>query len=157
MKLNQLCPLLLSLTLAACASAPAAPPVAPPNAAPTQITSGPPANAVKVETDGGFFYQIPPQTLAEKLKNKDFIFVNTHIPYEGEIEPTDAFIPYDTILQHLDELPADKTAPIYLYCRSGRMSAIAAKELVKAGYTNVWDLAGGWQAWDAAGYEVKVK
>ena len=157
MKPCSLLPLLLTVTLAACASAPAATPVSPPTAAPAQATSAVPPGATRVETEGGFFYQIPPQTLAEKLKNKDFFFVNTHIPYEGEIEQTDAFIPYDTILQHLDELPADKNAPIYLYCRSGRMSAIAAKDLVKAGYANVWDLAGGWYAWEAAGYEVRVK
>ncbi len=91
------------------------------------------------------------------LKSKDFFFVNTHIPYEGEIEGTDAFIAYDETAQQLDSYPADKNAKIVLYCRSGRMSAIAAQELVKAGYTNVWNLDGGMVAWEQAGYKLVSK
>ena len=39
------------------------------------------------------------------------------------------------------ELP-DKKAVILIYCRSGRRSASAAKELVNMGYTNVYDFGG---------------
>lgn len=129
--------LLLSVGLAACR--PAA----------TSEKSG-----TSVAVAGGSFTQISPETLAEMLAAKDFIFVNTHIPYEGEIEQTDAFIPYDETLQRLNEYPTDKGAQIVLYCRSGRMSAIAAEALVGAGYTDVWDLAGGFVAWEDAGFEL---
>jgi rhodanese-related sulfurtransferase len=78
-----------------------------------------------------------------------------HIPYEGEIDRTDAQIPYDQTAQQLSQYPADKTGKIVLYCRSGRMSAIAAKELVKAGYTNVWNLDGGMAAWETQGLPLK--
>jgi rhodanese-related sulfurtransferase len=115
------------------------------------------ANFTAVETESGKFYQIDSPALAEGLKNKNFTFVNVHIPYEGEIEQTDAFIAYDQISFHLDELPQDKNAPIVLYCRSGRMSGIAATELANMGYTNVWDLAGGMVAWKAAGFELIQK
>jgi rhodanese-related sulfurtransferase len=54
----------------------------------------------------------------------------------------------------VNEYPADKNAKIVLYCRSGRMSTIVAKELVKAGYTNVWNLDGGMIAWEKAGFEL---
>ena len=59
--------------------------------------------------------------------------VNVHIPYEGEIEGTDLFIPYDQTGQRLSDLPPDPGGKIVLYCRSGRMSATAAGALVSTG------------------------
>jgi len=53
----------------------------------------------------------------------------------------------------LAELPPRETK-IVLYCRSGSMSAIAARALVAAGYTKVWNLDGGMNAWRALGYPV---
>ncbi len=65
---------------------------------------------------------------------------------------TDAKIAYNEIEQHLDQLPADKSARIVLYCRSGRMSTLAAQQLVKLGYTHIFNLEGGMIAWEQAGY-----
>lgn len=79
--------------------------------------------------------------------------VNVHRPYEGEIDGTDAFIDYDEIVGDR-RLPSDTEAPILLYCRSGRMSAVAADALVDAGYTDVAQLEGGMQAWEATGMPI---
>ena len=59
----------------------------------------------------------------------------------------------------MGSLPPDVrlTAKIVLYCRSGRMSAIVATELVAAGYTSVWNLEGGMLAWEKAGYALMRK
>ena len=95
--------------------------------------------------------------LAGMLKRKDFAFVNVHIPYEGEIEGTDAFIPFDKMDENLDKLPKDKNAKVVLYCRSGRMSAVAAKRLAELGYTQVSDLTGGMNAWEASGRQILKK
>jgi len=103
------------------------------------------------------FQEIDPAQLAEMLKNKDFVFINVHIPYEGEIEPTDLFLPYDEAAQLVSELPKDKNAKIVVYCRSGRMSRIAVEEWSKAGYTNLYDLVGGFRAWEDAGYPLITK
>jgi rhodanese-related sulfurtransferase len=81
---------------------------------------------------------------------KDFTLVNVHIPYEGDLPNTDLSIPYNTIQDHLNELPG-KDAKIVLYCRSGSMSDIAARRLVELGYQHIYDLTGGMQAWDASG------
>jgi hypothetical protein len=89
-----------------------------------------PESGVKVQVEGGAYTNVTPAQLAEMLKKKDFFFVNVHIPYEGEIEPTDAQLPYDQTAQLLSKYPSDKNAKIVLYCRSGRMSAIAAQELI---------------------------
>jgi len=100
---------------------------------------------------GGSYTQITPSEVQTMLQAKDFPFINVHIPYEGEIEATDAHIPYNEIMQRLAELPADKGAKVVIYCRSGNMSTQAAQELVQAGYTNLWELGGGMVAWEAAG------
>jgi rhodanese-related sulfurtransferase len=106
----------------------------------------------KVPVEGGGSYtDVGAGGLAKMLKAKNFPLVNVHVPYEGEIAQTDRFIPYDRIGSNLDKLPADKDAKVVLYCRSGSMSAIAARELVRSGYTNVWNLDGGMIGWQEAG------
>ena len=102
---------------------------------------------------GGQYIDITPQELNTMLEKKDFFFVNVHIPYEGELPETDAFIPFDEIEGHLAEFPQEKDAKIVLYCRSGSMSATAAREMVRLGYTNIYNLDGGFRAWEEAGYE----
>lgn len=92
--------------------------------------------------------------LAKKMQQKDFYFVNVHIPYEGEIKNTDAFIDFDKISENLGKLPQDKSHPIVLYCQSGRMSGIAAAELARLGYSRVSHLAGGMIDWKRNGYEI---
>ncbi len=99
------------------------------------------------------FTDITVNQLATALAEKDFTLVNVHIPYEGELPETDLFIPFNEITGNLDKLPA-QDAPIVLYCRSGSMSTMAAKALAAAGYTNVYELDGGFNAWKAAGYEL---
>jgi rhodanese-related sulfurtransferase len=105
----------------------------------------------KVLVEGGSYVNVSPEHLKEMLMKKDFMFVNTHIPYEGEIFPTDAFIEFDQTAERQGDYPPDKTAKIVVYCRSGRMSDIAARILVKEGYTNVFNLPGGMIAWEKAG------
>jgi rhodanese-related sulfurtransferase len=114
-----------------------------------------PITGETVDVAGGSYQNLTPVELNTMLKNKDFIFVNVHIPFAGDIANTDLSIPYNEIKQNLSQLPSDKNAKIVLYCSSGRMSEIAAEELVFLGYTNVWNFAGGMAAWEQAGYEIE--
>ncbi len=141
---------LASLALVACTGQTASPPSG------LEVDLAEQTQQVPVE-GGGSYTDVSAAGLAAMLETKDFPLVNVHIPYEGEIEGTDLFIPFDEIGQNLDELPADKDAQIVLYCRSGSMSATAARELVKLGYTDVWNLGGGMIAWKQLGYPLLDK
>jgi rhodanese-related sulfurtransferase len=108
-----------------------------------------------VPVGSGSYQNASVADLQTMLKNKDFVLINVHIPFAGNIPSTDLSIPYDEIEQNLSRLPSDKNAKIVLYCRSGRMSEIAAEKLVSLGYTNVWNIAGGMVEWEQAGLELE--
>lgn len=79
--------------------------------------------------------------------------INVDVPYEGELPGTDAFVAFDRIVED-PATPADKDAPIPLYCRTGRMSMIAGEALIEAGYRNVADLDGGMVDCEATGRRI---
>ena len=88
----------------------------------------------------------------ESVMNKEEItLINVHIPLEGNIPETDLTIPFDEVEDNLDQLPQDKNEKVVVYCRSGGMGDTASKTLVDLGYTNVWNLEGGYIAWRAVG------
>jgi len=132
---------LSGLALAACSSAPA----------PAESQGKP------VAVEGGSYTDISVSELQTMLESKDFVMVNVHVPFAGDIPNTDVSIPFDQIEQNLDKLPAEKDAKILVYCRSGSMSSIAAKTLVRLGYTNVLNLSGGFNAWARAGLPLEGK
>lgn len=49
----------------------------------------------------------------------------------------------------------DKSAPVYVYCRSGHRSMMASEKLIEMGYTDVRNVKGGFMAWMESGYPVK--
>ncbi len=100
------------------------------------------------------FTLLTPAEYRDAIRVSDGFVVNVHIPYEGEIEGTDAFVPFNDVEKHAAGLPQDKTAPLFIYCRSGRMSAEAFQSLKRMGYRRVVDLKGGMIAWKAAGYPI---
>ncbi len=106
----------------------------------------------RLSVPGGSYTSVTAPALKKMLESKDFVFVNVHVPYEGEIARTDDFIPFDKVEQRRHLLPANKDAKVVLYCMSDRMSNIAAETLVRLGYTNVWNLVGGMVDWRQRGY-----
>jgi len=116
-----------------------------------------PVTGETVTAAGGAYQNATPDELNTMLKNKDFVFINVHIPFAGNIADTDLSIPYDQITapEQFSQLPVDKNAKVVLYCRSGRMSAIAADNLVSLGYTNIWNLEGGMVDWEQTGFEIE--
>lgn len=87
--------------------------------------------------------------VAEKMMEEDVVILDVREQDEyndGHIVNS-ILIPYESIQENLDKLPSDKSQIILVYCRSGRRSNIAAKELVKMGYNRVYDF-GGIEDWN---------
>jgi rhodanese-related sulfurtransferase len=122
-------------------------------AAPSAATSASPTPfGVLVPGDnGGHWTNVSPDQLAQMLENKDFTLLNVKTPYSNEIDRTDLYIPYNQLSTRASELPPNKGAKILVYCLTGHSSAIAAQTLLDLGYTNVWNLDGGMNAWIASG------
>lgn len=101
------------------------------------------------------YTDIDVETLRNMMEGEGITLVNVHIPFEGDIPATDVSIPFDKVAEHLDLLPQNRDAPIVLYCRSGRMSEEAATTLAGLGFTNLYNVEGGFRAWAAAGYPME--
>jgi len=61
-------------------------------------------------------------------------------------------IPHTDISLRQDELPKNKSKPILVYCRLGGRSVTASTTLDSLGYTQVKNMADGFDAWKAASY-----
>jgi rhodanese-related sulfurtransferase len=107
------------------------------------------AQAAPSDTAG--WTDIDSDELAATLQGGDVTLLNVKTPYIGEIEGTDLYIPYTDLVARAAELPADRNAPIVVYCRTGNQSVTAAQTLVELGYTNIENLVDGMTGWVASG------
>lgn len=72
-------------------------------------------------------------------------FATEHIPRAKNIA-------IRSLLKNTDLLPADKAAPILVYCKTGHRGAVALAALRIVGYSNVRSIYGGLDGWKAAGF-----
>jgi rhodanese-related sulfurtransferase len=89
------------------------------------------------------------------FEQKDFILMNVHIPYQGEIPGTDLLVPFNKIDQHGAELPIAKGKKIVVYCMTGPMGYYAADKLTAMGYTMVIHFEHGMKAWSRSGRQLE--
>lgn len=98
--------------------------------------------------------QVDPQRAAE-LVAAGAALVDVREPDEWEAghAPAAVHVPLGSLGDRLGKLPGDRT--LVMVCRSGGRSQAAATALVGAGFAAV-NLAGGMQAWQAAGLPVET-
>ena len=91
------------------------------------------------------YEQITPQEAKTIMDTEtDYIIIDARTDEEfaeGHIADAILIPEYEIAARAEAELP-DKEQLILVYCRSGRRSKIAAEELVKLGYTNVFEFGG---------------
>ena len=105
-----------------------------------------------VTTEAKYMKITPAEAKKQLDSDKSIILVDVRTEqeyYAGHIKGS-ILIPYDLIGKQASSKLSDKSAKIIVYCKSGRRSELAARELLKMGYKSVYDL-GGLENWP---YEV---
>ena len=93
---------------------------------------------------------------ATRLYNEDALILDVREDKEfaaGHI-PRAKHIPLGKLATRIQELDKHKAKPILVTCRSGQRSARACGILKKAGFTTVYNQAGGIIAWERANLPV---
>jgi sulfur-carrier protein adenylyltransferase/sulfurtransferase len=96
----------------------------------------------------GTVAEISVQELKRKMDaNEPFLLLDVREPFEFEIAHIDGatLIPLGEIAERSNELKREQ--PIVVHCHSGRRSAQAVLLLQQRGFTNVYNLEGGIDAW----------
>jgi sulfur-carrier protein adenylyltransferase/sulfurtransferase len=92
--------------------------------------------------------EITPTELANKLRRGDDVdLIDVREPHEWEIAriPGARLIPLATVTEALPTL--DSARDIVVHCKGGTRSAKAVRQLRAAGFSRVWNLAGGITRW----------
>lgn len=90
------------------------------------------------------------------LKEQGVLLLDVREPaeYEEVHAPGSTLLPLSKLPSRLQELRSHLLKPVAVICRSGRRSARAAEIMSRAGFTNVYNVQGGMNAWEAANLPV---
>ena len=103
-------------------------------------------------TAGGDVSPTEAARLVKETKNLQLIDVRTAAEYAGGHLAGAKLIPVQELADRLAEI--DKKRPVLLYCRTDRRSGNALRLLEEHGFTGAKHIAGGINAWQAAGLPV---
>lgn len=91
------------------------------------------------------YQTISPAEARKRLDNeKGIVLLDVRTPEEyreGHV-PGSILLPVDELEAKIAGIIPDKQTTVFVYCRSGRRSAIAANTMIKLGYSSVYDLGG---------------
>jgi rhodanese-related sulfurtransferase len=128
----------LALLLAAplsCGASPAEAETSPPNPSPSPDVPPPPPKAEYKKIT-------PRQAQGMIIDGAVILDVRTQEEFEGGHIEGAVLLPGGEVGERAKEVLPDKNQTILVYCRSGRRSELAARELISMGYTNVYDFGG---------------
>jgi rhodanese-related sulfurtransferase len=101
------------------------------------------------------FTRISVQEAKEKIDSGDVQVIDTRTPgeYGGGHVPDALNIPHMAVVSQKDKLAAGKE--ILMICETGARSALACEFAAALGFTELYNVEGGTQAWKKAGYAVE--
>lgn len=100
----------------------------------------------------------PLSAVAKMNKNEDMLIIDVREPPEFVTSHIEQAIntPLSKLAEVLPTLTAHKNKPVLITCQNGTRSASASKQLTKAGFEQIFVLAGGMTAWEDD-YKLPVK
>jgi rhodanese-related sulfurtransferase len=98
--------------------------------------------------EGRLWSEVAPADGLGIVQGGDVRIVDVRTPEEtaGGIIPGAVLIPIDALEARMNELPRDGKRTL-VYCAGGARSAAACELLSSKGYTNLFNLAGGFSSW----------
>jgi len=109
-----------------------------------------------VEYRAAAYREISAKEAAPQIRNLKPVIVDVRTPGEfagGHLEGA-VLIPMQEFQRRLGELAPYKQVPVFVYCRSGNRSTVAAKLLVDSGFEDVINLRRGIVDWTQEGLPV---
>ncbi|MFU8813416.1 MAG: rhodanese-like domain-containing protein, partial [Balneolaceae bacterium] len=88
---------------------------------------------------------------------KSFTLIDTREAHEVEQGhlPNALHLSKGVIERDIEKEVPNRNQPLVLYCGGGYRSALAADNLQKMGYTDVYSLKGGWRIWSQRSFPVE--
>ncbi len=106
------------------------------------------------EEEGSVYMNIGPKEAKKLMEELDeFVLLDARSEEEfseGHI-PGAIVIPHDKIYERAESEISEKDVPVFVYCRSGRRSKVAAEALLELGYEKIYEF-GGISSWP---YEIE--
>jgi adenylyltransferase/sulfurtransferase len=86
---------------------------------------------------------------AMRARGDAFLFLDVREPSEFETARIEGaqLVPLATVASRAEEFATWKQRPVVVHCHKGARSARACTTLAQHGFTDVWNLAGGIEAW----------
>lgn len=104
--------------------------------------------------------QVTPDEVKKGLQSGDFQHV---VDVRERDEVMDGYIPGASLIPRgflelniEEDVSTDRDEAIVLYCAGGNRSALAARDLIAMGYTNVSSMIGGIKGWKDAGLKIQT-
>lgn len=104
------------------------------------------------------FKSLSPMLAVAKMNSSGVSIIDVREPHEfikGHIENA-INTPLGKLADQLGQFAHQKDNPVIVVCQTGTRSVPACKTLTKAGFTDVYNIIGGMQAWEDSKLPIKI-